>query len=79
MKPSRNQLSLNLFADADFDGLSASKDRADPISIKSCTGILLIFGTVPILWSSNLKTEIALSTLEAEYVSLSQVMRELVL
>ena len=38
----------------------------------------MTFGNVPILWSSKLQSEIALSTLEAEYVALSQGMRELV-
>ena len=50
----------------------------DPISVKSRTGILLNFGKVPIFWSSKLQLEIALSTLEAEYIALSQGMVELV-
>ena len=36
------------------------------------------FGGVPIFWSSKLQTEIVLSTLEAEYIALSQGMRKLV-
>ena len=39
---------------------------------------MLNFGGVPIFWSLKLKSEIALSTLEAEYIALSQGMRELV-
>ena len=66
------------FGDVDFAGLFVSKNRDNIISVKSRTGILLIFGTVPILWSSKLQTEIALSTLEAEYIALSQGMWELV-
>ena len=50
----------------------------DPVSVKSRTGVLLTFGNVPILWSSKLQSEIALSTLEAEYIALSQGMRDLV-
>ena len=46
--------------------------------MKSRTGILLNFAGVPVCWSSKLQSEIALSTLEAEYIALSQGMRELV-
>ena len=38
----------------------------------------MTFGDVPILWSSKLQSQIALSTLEAEYIALSQGMRDLV-
>ena len=78
MKPNKDNLRLDLFADADFAGLFASEDKHDPVSVKSRTGILLNFGDVPVCWSSKLQSEIALSTLEAEYIALSQGMRELV-
>ena len=42
------------------------------------TGVLLIFGYVPILWSFKLRSEISLSTTEAEYITPSQGMRHLV-
>ena len=44
--------------------------------MKSRTGYVLLFGGCPILWVSKLQTEIALSTMEAEYVALSQSMRD---
>ena len=78
MKPISKNLKLDLFADADFAGLFASEDKMDPISVKSRTGVILNFGGVPIHWSSKLQSEIALSTLEAKYIALSQGMRELV-
>ena len=78
MKPDAENLKLDLFADADFAGLYASEDKLDPISVKSRTGVLLNFGGVPVCWSSKLQSEISLSTLEAEYIALSQSMRELV-
>ena len=40
-------------------------------------GILTI-GNVPLLWKSKLQTEIALLTMESEYIALSLAMRELV-
>ena len=40
--------------------------------MKSRTGILFTFGTVLILWSSKLQSEIVLFTLEAKYIALSK-------
>ena len=78
LTPNAKNLKLDLFADADFAGLFVAEDKHDPISVKSRTGLLLNFGGVPILCSSKLQSEIALSTLEAEYIALSQGMREVV-
>ena len=78
MKPMRDQLGLDLYADTDFAGLFGIEDKHDPIFVKSRTGILLTFGNVPILWSSKLQSEIALSTLESEYIALSQGVWDLV-
>ena len=46
--------------------------------LKAETETRLTFGEVPVYWNSKLQSEIALSTLEAEYIALSQGMRELV-
>ena len=64
--------------DANFTGLYTTDDKMDPVSVKSQTGVLLAFGNAPILWCSKLQLEIALSILEAEYIALSQGMRDLV-
>ena len=37
MKPMRDQLGLDLYADDDFAGLFGVEDKNDPISVKSCT------------------------------------------
>ena len=50
----------------------------DHVSVKNRSGGLLTFGNVPILWSSKLQSKISLSTLEADYIVLSQGMRDLV-
>ena len=63
--------------DADFAGLWGYEDDQDPVCVKSRTGYVLTLGNCPILWVSRLQSEIALSTLEAEYVALSMSMREL--
>ena len=53
------------------------EDDQDPVCVKSRTGYVLTLGNCPILWVSRLQSEIALSTLEAEYMALSMLMREL--
>ena len=70
---------IDMFEDANLSELYTTEDKMDPFSVKIQTGVLLTFGNVPILWCSNLQSEIALSTLDAEYISLSQGMRDLVL
>jgi hypothetical protein len=39
--------------------------------VRSRTGYVICLANGPVLWKSKLKTEIALSTMEAEYVALS--------
>jgi len=71
-------LGLDLYADADFAGLYTVEDSEDPVCVKSRTGWVVTLGGVPVTWGSKLQTEIALSTMEAEYIALSTGMRELV-
>ena len=78
MSANMERLKLGLFVDTAFADLFASEDKMEPISVKSWTGILLTFREVPIYWSSKIQTEISLSTLEAEYIALSQGMRDIV-
>ena len=40
--------------------------------------VVITFGNVPVLWKSKIQTEIALSTMESEYIALSTAMRSLV-
>ena len=42
----------------------------------SRTGFVIRYAGCPIIWSSKLQTEIALSTAEAEYIAMSQVLWE---
>jgi hypothetical protein len=75
-KPDK-EMRLDCYVDADFAGLYNSEDRQDPVCVKSWTGYCLTLGTCPVLWVSKLQTEIALSTVEAEYIALSQSMWDL--
>lgn len=68
--------SFDCFVDADFVG---NWDRVnadvDPSTAKSRTGYVLMYAGCPIVWSSKLQREIALSTTEAEYNALSESLR----
>ena len=74
MKPT-GRLQLECFVDADFAGLYRRKPDDEPNAVRSRTGYLICLGNCPLLWKSQLQTEIALSTLEAEYAALSYSMR----
>jgi hypothetical protein len=70
-------LSLELYVDADFAGLWNAEKADEPTSVKSLTGYIIMIGGTPVIWTSKLQTEIALSTCEAEYIALSMAMRVL--
>ena len=76
LKPS-DLLKVDCFVDADFAGLWGAEDPQDPICAKSRTGYVITFADCPLHWVSKLQSEIALSTLHAEYVALSQSLRDL--
>jgi hypothetical protein len=64
--------------DADFTRLFSVEDRQQPISAKSRTGYIIMYYCVPVLWVSKMQTQIALATMEAEYIVISQSMRDLI-
>jgi hypothetical protein len=69
---------VDCYVDADFAGLWNTEKDQDPICVKYRTGYSLIFMECPLSWVSKLQTQIVLSTMEAEYIALSQSMRELI-
>jgi hypothetical protein len=71
-------MNLDCYVDADFAGLYNIEDEQDPVCVKSRTGYCLTLGSCPVIWVSKLRTEVALSTTEAEYIALSQSMRDLI-
>jgi hypothetical protein len=73
-----NELVVDMYVDSDFLGLWRQEDDQDPICVKSRTGYVLELAGCPLSWTSKLQTEIAMSTMEAEYVACSQAMRELI-
>ena len=71
-------LGLECFADADFAGNWNQADADNPENVFSRTGYVLRYAGCPVTWCSKLQTEIALSTAEAEYIALSQALREVI-
>jgi hypothetical protein len=74
----QDHLQVDCYVDADFGGLFSVEDKQDPISVKSRTGYVILYRGAPLLWVSKMQTQIALSTMEAEYIALSQSMRDLI-
>ncbi len=72
-KPDKTK-GLECNVNADFAGgwLQADADNAE--NILSCTGYALMYANCPILWVSCLQTETSISTAEAEYIALSQLL-----
>ena len=65
------------FCDADFAG-NWNKDVAehDPSTAKSRSGWIIFYAGCPIIWASKLQSQVALSTMEAEYIALSMSLRD---
>jgi hypothetical protein len=72
-----NEESLTCYADASFAGewiKEIAEEQSD--TAKSRSGYIVQYAGCPIVWSSKLQTEHAFSATEAEYVALSQALRE---
>jgi hypothetical protein len=77
LQPS-DDMTLDCYVDADFAGLYGVEADQDPVCVKSQTGYCLTLAGCPLIWVSKLQTEIALSSTEAEYIALSQSLRDLI-
>lgn len=69
---------IDCYVDADFAGAWNLSTSQDPSIVKSRSGYVITYAGCPILWSSKLQSEIALSTMEAEYIALSTSLRDLI-
>jgi hypothetical protein len=76
MKPNE-ELSLDAYCDINFYGVWHQEFAHLRDSCLSCTGSIIVLAGVLICWSRKLQTEIALSSTEAKYISLSQCCREI--
>jgi hypothetical protein len=77
MEP-KQELTIDCYVDADFAGLYGVEDSQDSLSVKSRTGYVLLLANCPLMWVSKLQTEIASSTMESEYIALSQSVKDLI-
>ena len=69
---------LDFFVDANFAGGFNHEISDDMSSVLSRTGYSITYSGCPLLCVSKMHTEIALSTTEAEYIALSQSIRDLI-
>ena len=72
-----SSLGLEVYIDADFAG-NWNRDEAphDRDTARSCHRYIIKYMGCPIVWKSQLQTEIALSSTESEYTGLSYALRE---
>jgi hypothetical protein len=64
-------LDIDAYVDADFAGMWGYEDQLDPACVKSRTGFVIFLADCPVIWVSRLQSDIATSTMEAEYNALS--------
>ena len=69
---------LKCYVNADFAGGWDQKDLHNASNLMSRSGFVIKYADCPIYWSSKLQTEIALSTVKAEYIALSSSLREVI-
>jgi hypothetical protein len=74
-----DNLPIECYVYADFAGLWGHNDKQDRTSVKSRTGCIIFVANCPVFWQSKLQSDVATSTMEAEYNTLSMVMRDFLL
>jgi hypothetical protein len=65
---------LECFVDADWAGSWRDRSSNDPLSSHSRTGYVIKYAGCPIIWALKMQPLIALSTTEAEYITLSSAL-----
>ena len=76
IKPNINE-GLKVYVDADFSGnWDPIEPELDRDTARSRHGYIITYMGAPIIWKSQLQTEIALSSTESEYTGLSYALRE---
>jgi hypothetical protein len=65
--------------DSDFSGLwNKEFVPVDPSTAKSRSGWIIFYAGCPVSWASKLQSQVALSTTEAEYITISQALRNII-
>jgi hypothetical protein len=67
------------YCDTDFSG-NWNREFApvDPSTAKSRSGWIIFYTGCPVSWASKLQSQVALSTTEAEYIAMSQALRDII-
>ncbi len=67
------------YCDADFSGLwNKAFAPVDPSTSKSQSGSIIFYAGCPVSWASKLQSQVAFSTTEAEYIAMSQALRDVI-
>ncbi len=69
-------MDLEVYVDADFCGNWDPKETWDVDTARSRHGYIISYAGCPVMWKSQLQTEIALSSTESEYCGLSYALRD---
>jgi len=69
---------IKVYVDADIAGAWIHETALDPNYVLSRTGYVIFLFSCLLFWYSKLQTEIALSTTEAEYITLSQSLQNII-
>ena len=70
---------FKVYADTDFLGnLIKNYAKLDPATARPWSGWIITYANCPIIWASKLQMQIALSATEAEYISLSTALRDII-
>ena len=72
----REDKDMEIYVDADFSGNWDSTETWDRDTACSRHGYIISYAGCPIIWKSQLQTEIALSSTESEYTGLSYALRD---
>ena len=75
LKPTHDK-ELEVHVDADFAGAWDPKESEHRDTARSRHGYIISYKGCPLLWKSQLQTEIALSSTESEYTGLSYALRD---
>ena len=75
LDPKRDR-DLEVYVDADFAGSWDPKESHVRDTARSRHGYVIFYGGCPLIWKSQLQTEIALSSTKSEYTGLSYALRD---
>ncbi len=69
---------FDCYCDADFSGLWNKAFAPVDSSTSVCGGWIIFYAGCPISWASKLESQVAVSTTEAEYIVMSQALRDVI-